>query len=437
MSVQGPIKLNTDGLVFSLDPASGKSFDNVEAKSASLAASVTYTLGGVPSGQPINLVSSVLNGYAVIYVMGNPNAANVWSASFNQLPMTMIVSASIGGYDGFFFGCPVGNLAKGTYSSSVFAPCYNGFSNITTMLFNNVHQTTSTGSGTLYANWDTTYTLTPSSSVGDLIVGVAHSTVTLASPVGQTAIYDGWTNSDGSVAEIISWKVATSPTTNFIATGSAYGNFMTLAIPIKPTASYFFGDIYGGNGGLIISGSTWSSTNKGTLLVNNNWVTIPASTEIISALKTSWTFSIWAKYNSINGPHGLLEIGEWGMFGVSANAPNIMQYYAGGGPGVNGVTTLVTGVWYHLTYRYFLDTVADNGYYGNNALYLNGKFEAFAHGLTMDGVSPPTIGIGRSVLFGTTRNSNASIGLTTFYNRALTSDEILANYNATKGRYGL
>jgi len=99
--------------------------------------------------------------------------------------------------------------------------------------------------------------------------------------------------------------------------------------------------------------------------------------------------------------------------------------FTGGYAGINGLTIL-PNVWCNLTV-----TLSNTGQYGH---YVNGV--AFASGTVANFVS--WNGFNSSYTFGDALGAgNMRLGNMKMYNRFLSSTEVLQNYNALKGRYGL
>jgi len=95
------------------------------------------------------------------------------------------------------------------------------------------------------------------------------------------------------------------------------------------------------------------------------------------------------------------------------------------GSAIFSQTTLSTGVWYFAAYTY--DGTACK-------LYLNGILEASENRVLTTINTPFSIG---KKGFNSNSNMNGSISNAQIYNRALTQQEVLQNYNATKSRFGL
>jgi Concanavalin A-like lectin/glucanases superfamily len=112
------------------------------------------------------------------------------------------------------------------------------------------------------------------------------------------------------------------------------------------------------------------------------------------------------------------------------NQYSIVLQYSNNSGGTISFTTAANvslNVFYHVVYT--RDT--------NNTLstYLNGSFVRSSANVTANFTSSNSYVIGRSTIGA--ENFKGSVGVVRQYNRALTSAEVLQNYNAQKSRYGL
>jgi hypothetical protein len=91
-------------------------------------------------------------------------------------------------------------------------------------------------------------------------------------------------------------------------------------------------------------------------------------------------------------------------------------------------TSITTGLWVNIVGIFDGNTVS---------IYLNG-IEDVNVIATISSLDTPTQVLSIGAVGGnTTYNFNGNISQTLIYNRALSSQEVLQNYNATKSRYGL
>ena len=169
----------------------------------------------------------------------------------------------------------------------------------------------------------------------------------------------------------------------------------------------------------------------------NQTVTIPSVTTT-RGLGQSGTIDFWFQ-NKVDRPqngNGGAQSILFGAYNTSlffyrndsnaTNAYSIVSYYTGGAGNTIIGSVYTTNIWYNVVV-----TLNSNGQY---AYYRNGTTLASgtAAGLTSwNGFSSSyTIGNG----LGT---GNMGVANVKMYNRFLSQDEVLQNYNATKARYGL
>jgi hypothetical protein len=183
----------------------------------------------------------------------------------------------------------------------------------------------------------------------------------------------------------------------------------------------------GGNNGTLINGPTFNSANGGSIVFDgiNDYVLF----ENIGIISPSLTFSFWVY--PISG-QGFVTYGNSGgfpllliqMLNLTSTTADLRIY-------VINQYTLYTGCldlnrWNNITITRTNTTTG--------AVYKNGIFINTLAGTTGDDTSQtPLLEIGRS--FGSLGRSN--ISQVQIYNRALSATEVLQNYNAIKGRYGL
>lgn len=193
-----------------------------------------------------------------------------------------------------------------------------------------------------------------------------------------------------------------------------------------------------GNNGTLTNGPTFNSSNGGLIVFDatNDYV---STSYFGNDSNTSYTFSVW--YNPLNSVTTYpLQRGRDGMgagwsllLGSDNSSGN--RYRAGVVKTDSGVvsyvtrstSTMVLNQWVYLT----------GVWINNNSinLYVNGVFNSSVSGSgTVLRTSTDGWVLGS---LGTAGYSNIQISFAQIYNRALTSAEILQNYNATKSRFGL
>jgi hypothetical protein len=198
----------------------------------------------------------------------------------------------------------------------------------------------------------------------------------------------------------------------------------------------------GGNNGTLVNGPTFSSANNGSIVFDgtNDYVNCGNSTALNSS---NITFSTWIRRTaSWNFPGSCI---FWakpnGDF--TGNGFYIEPYT----PGRDVLTVITNGA----AGSYFLDTISSNSRFALNtwinfAFTLNGNtpnmyFNGVLSSTTVGGVPAITSTsdtkyiLSNSPIYGNYTPGN--IAITQIYNRALSAQEVLQNYNATKTRFGL
>jgi hypothetical protein len=185
--------------------------------------------------------------------------------------------------------------------------------------------------------------------------------------------------------------------------------------------------------GTLVNGVTHSGFNKTSAMVFDgvdDYVTIPNT--IMGNGNVAWTISAWTKtttaVNSLG--HGSVVSNAnsgpvYSMLGVNNGKIVYWTYQNSAWSQKLGVRTVNDGNWHMLTWVNYTNSTMD--------MYVDGTFDANVANST-SGNNNPLDRVGGSW----TARYNGSISIfqiTT--NKALTASEVLQNYNATKGRYGL
>ena len=183
-----------------------------------------------------------------------------------------------------------------------------------------------------------------------------------------------------------------------------------------------------GNSGTLVNGTSYSSTSGGALAFDgiNDYVSLNSNS--INSL-TRFTFNIWFKTPSIAKEQVLFStVNSTQTMGYHIefyNSKILMQLFPNGGY-TYASSVLSSNTWYNITVSY------DNG---NIAYYNNGIQDGSA--TRTFNVSTATTFIGKwgggafyDLVFG------GNIAHVSFYDRVLTSAEVLQNFNSTKSRFG-
>jgi hypothetical protein len=178
------------------------------------------------------------------------------------------------------------------------------------------------------------------------------------------------------------------------------------------------------NNGTLINGVGYSSSNSGTLTFNgtNQYVNCPITKN------ATCTFSLWAKTSSA--------ISDRMIFNAGPDAVGPDVYFTGG--------LICWNTWDGASNPFGnIPASATNGNFHNYVIVNN---SASVTSLYYDGAL-----LGNATYRNASANTNLTIGGNTntymwngdianfvlYNNKALTASEVLQNYNATKGRYGL
>ena len=193
----------------------------------------------------------------------------------------------------------------------------------------------------------------------------------------------------------------------------------------------------GGNNGTLTNGPTFNSANGGSIVFDgvNDYVNLgnPSSLNITAEI----TLSVWVKIPSYNTgvysdiiTKGISLGGSDASYFISilndgritweiVNDSNVRQYIV-----VSAVNAAAyNGLWTNFTGTYDSSRLT---------LYINGILFSTA----LFDLSPIRVRTG-NVTIGGTRYLDGKVSNVVIYNRALSAQEILQNYNATKTRYGL
>jgi hypothetical protein len=215
-----------------------------------------------------------------------------------------------------------------------------------------------------------------------------------------------------------------------------------------PGSGTTWSDLSGnGNNGTLTNGPTFDSGNNGSISFDgiNDYVAL--GTPTILNILGNITIMGWVKLTSFPATNGFATIYEKGFDGTSEqtffrfrrSASNIDSIDLGtfnNSAGDKATTLTLTGTnfvtignWVHLAGQY--DTTTWK-------LFVNGNLESST--VTNQGpyssTSVSSIG-GAFISSGFQRFINGTISGLTIYTRALTASEVLQNYNALKGRFGL
>jgi len=192
-----------------------------------------------------------------------------------------------------------------------------------------------------------------------------------------------------------------------------------------------------GNTGILINGPTFSSSNGGQIVFDgtNDYIKLPAN-NAYNLNNGSLTIEVfYSIINPIVGERMILEHNVWnaaGLYQLTFATNNVYRYvfpeaWALGQQLDYTDTNLELNKWTHIVATFDTST-------NTSRLYKNTQLIAERTDVTAE------LGNSTSDIFIFCRNGTglflaARLGHIKLYNRALTVQEILQNYNATKGRY--
>jgi hypothetical protein len=187
-----------------------------------------------------------------------------------------------------------------------------------------------------------------------------------------------------------------------------------------------------GNTGTLVNGPTFDANNNGSIIFDgvNDYIDISSIWNSFPIANTSFTLSAWVKVLNPTSQQEIIDVGQGQAPGITGFR---MVFFNGEiiGQIMNGSTRFSTTGSIYQTNIYLNPVFTFDGMVSR--LFINGI--QIATTSLGDWIKGTTAEIGR-------QNNNAhflsgNISQTQIYNRTLTPDEILQNYNATKSRYGL
>jgi hypothetical protein len=179
--------------------------------------------------------------------------------------------------------------------------------------------------------------------------------------------------------------------------------------------------------------------NGGTYVNNKNAFRFDGVNDYIDFIDFDYftgdkTISTWVKLNSIGVAQYIITNFDSlsDGFGVLINTDNtvgITWDNTNNNVRTNSIDALSSGVWYHITCVY--NTGGDGEIYINGILKKNGSLRTEVPDTNKIRISGRWVSAGS----GTTQELDGQISNLKVYNKALTADEVLQNYNALRQRY--
>jgi hypothetical protein len=198
--------------------------------------------------------------------------------------------------------------------------------------------------------------------------------------------------------------------------------------------------LVGGIGGTLINGTGFSTANNGTFIFDgtNDYILSNAITQNNNASALTWV--VWAKRSASNSLITFIQYsGLSNDIGLELWSNGAIYFEIGNGDNTYGELSNNSNSWQNVSMVY-------NGSGADNSARLKAYINGVQESLSYNGTIPSTAGSGNTLFIGNTGpyasvNSNlfssGNLGSFQSYNRALTEQEILQNYNATRKRFGL
>ena len=191
------------------------------------------------------------------------------------------------------------------------------------------------------------------------------------------------------------------------------------------------------NNGTLINGPTFNSGNGGSIVFDG--VDDSCRSILNSQLSNSFTFSAFVKPSTIPSNVKGAVVSEvasygnyWALLGLYQSKWHWGLYDGSNNPYIVSNINPIANTWACITG--VRNVAADTLYF-----YVNGILDSSINDSTTSTPVYSAFNVGGQVSQpgGQNRLFNGSIASTQIYNRALSADEVLQNYNATKGRFGL
>jgi len=207
-----------------------------------------------------------------------------------------------------------------------------------------------------------------------------------------------------------------------------------------PKSGTTWSDLAGANDGTLTNGPTFDADDKGSIVFDgsNDYINLG---DVLDAKSGDYTFGSWSRLTSLNSSNRMIMDKRSGTDRILLYSTHTTGYIIAA-IGDGSQIFLASDNIDHRggTWRNYIFTV--NRTSNLLILYRNGVLVASADisGLGDQNNSINFL-IGAGYLSGSSPNGayhwQGNISNTLIYNRALTASEVLQNYNATRGRYGI
>lgn len=196
-----------------------------------------------------------------------------------------------------------------------------------------------------------------------------------------------------------------------------------------PGSGITWGDLSGGsNNASLVAGATYDARNYGS--IDFDGTDDLATTSMQSSVIFSW--NVWFKTDVVNdGYRNIISIRSPSyMLMLMELGSSSMGFWSSDGLGGDylNMNPIAINTWYNAVFVREGNNIT-NGY----KAYLNAQFKGSKNTVTWSSTDPLIIG-GRTDVAQYFKGNIAHISI---YNRALTAAEVLQNYNALRGRFGV
>jgi len=191
----------------------------------------------------------------------------------------------------------------------------------------------------------------------------------------------------------------------------------------------------GGNNGTLTNGPAYNSSNGGTIQFDgiDDFVVMPS--RVVDSTFTALSAECWVKPTNASTclimENGTAYTTNGFLLAQETSTQFSFEVFGSGYDSVIASTTYSINNWYHLVGVWTAGSIVNiymNGVLSNGTRTSQGAQTTLLNGNTnlYVGIRPPN-----SIPF------KGNISTAKIYNRALSATEVLQNYNALKGRYGL
>ena len=186
--------------------------------------------------------------------------------------------------------------------------------------------------------------------------------------------------------------------------------------------------LVGGIGGTLVNGVGFTSSNNGSFIFDgtNDWIDVPSNS---SFAFNNFTMSAWFKSSDKSRYNDIISRYSLGIVKVlfySEITNGRLTFEVGSDRLVDTSSDIVNGFWNYVTARRSS---------GNLEVFINGIRSNFIVSTSNGFIDADRWRIGTSNAVADFANCN--IAQIQIYNRALSATEILQNFNALRGRYGV